>query len=299
MLKSLPELTWHSLDKQELEFHFNPRISVPDFARYGQAFSALNEAALQQNPLWLDIPYGDHPLRRLDIYPAQPAPRGGAVHIFFHGGYWRALDKSDFAFVGGALAEQGITTVIPNYELCPSSTLDDVVASAREAFAWTCANIHRYGGNRENISLSGHSAGAHLSSAILSADWDSDPVIPPTLSGVLLVSGVFDPSPAMMTSLNDELCLTPEIAARNNMEAYTPRLKAPVTLVVGEREPEHWKAMTVRYADQLRRADYTSVNMHILPNYHHFNIMDGYLDTQGVMRKAIPYSVEIVDRYEH
>ncbi|MFC3337625.1 alpha/beta hydrolase [Paracandidimonas soli] len=290
MPQPLQDLPWRALDREALEFHFNPRVSVPDFARYDQERTGLNEAALAECSPWLDIPYGDHPLHSLDIYPAQPGAGGeeGAVHVFFHGGYWRALDKANFAFIGGALAERGITTVIPNYELCPASTLDEVVASARAAFAWICANIHRYGASRDKISLSGHSAGAHLSAAILSADWNGDPSIPSALTGVLLVSGVFDPSPAMMTSLNDDLRLSREMADRNNMENCTPRLKAPVTLVAGALEPAHWQDMTVRYAEQLRRAGYAQVDMHMLPGCHHFNILDGYLDEHGIMRKAIP-----------
>lgn len=290
MQQPSPDLPWRALDRPALEYQFNPRASVPDFASHDQARAPLNQAALADFSPWLDVPYGDHPLRRLDIYPAHAtAPdTGGAVHVFFHGGYWRALDKANFAFIGGALAARGITTVIANYELCPASTLDQVVDSARAAFAWTCANIRRYGGDPAKISLSGHSAGAHLSAAILSADWTGDDAIPAELTGVLLVSGVFDPTPAMLISLNDELHLTPEIAARNNMEQCTPRLKAPVTLVAGELEPEHWRDITVRYADQLRRAGYAQVDVRMLPGCHHFNILDGYLDPKGPMRGAIP-----------
>lgn len=37
--------------------------------------------------------------------------------IFIHGGYWRALDKSNHSFVAPAFNAHG-ATVAPNYALC-------------------------------------------------------------------------------------------------------------------------------------------------------------------------------------
>jgi acetyl esterase/lipase len=50
-----------------------------------------------------------------------PATQPGApVLVFIHGGYWRALDKSDHSFVAPAFNAQGATVVVPNYALCPA-----------------------------------------------------------------------------------------------------------------------------------------------------------------------------------
>ena len=89
------------------------------------------------------------------------------MHVFFHGGYWRAQDKQNFAFVAAELVPRGITTVVVNYDLCPAVTLDQTVASAIEAFAWTGRSIAAHGGDPARITLSGHSAGAHRRAAAL------------------------------------------------------------------------------------------------------------------------------------
>jgi acetyl esterase/lipase len=41
------------------------------------------------------------------------------VHLFFHGGYWRAFDRSDYSFVARPITEAGAIAVIANYGLMP------------------------------------------------------------------------------------------------------------------------------------------------------------------------------------
>ena len=275
---------WSALSAEALEAQFNPRVSVPDFARFDALRAPLNAEASARLKCFEDIPYGAHPLHRVDVYPAaQPSAGLAPVHVFFHGGYWRALDKAGFGFVAGALVPRGVTTVVVNYPLCPAVTLDEVVDSASLAFRWVAENIGDYGGDPGRIVLSGHSAGAHLVAAIL-ADAGNSAALR-GVAGAVLISGVFDPRPAMHTSLNAELRLTAEMAARNNMEARIPRVDCPVSLVVGGQEPPHWIDMTLRYGRNLQIAGMDPA-IHVLPRCHHFNILDQFLDPGSIVGRA-------------
>jgi len=280
---------WSGLDRQALEYQFNPRVSVPDFARDDERRAPLNDAALAGLHAHRDLAYGDHPLRRVDVYPAAAPADGGLapVHIFLHGGYWRALDRKKFAFIAGALVPRGITTVIADYELCPASTLDQVVDSALAGFAWICGNIENYGGDPARISISGHSAGAHLAAAILAEDWAARGQPQASLVAATLVSGVFDPTPAMHTSINQDLRLDAQTAARHNLEARIPRMACPISIVAGGREPPHWIDMSLRYGRNLQNAGLDPA-IHVLPGCHHFNILDQYLDAASVVGRSIP-----------
>ena len=141
------------------------------------------------------------------------------MHVFVHGGYWRAQDKENFAFVASELASREITTVVINYELCPSSTLDLVAHSALAAIEWVNRHVAEYGGDPRRISLLGHSAGAHLCAVGLAADWQGRGIDPSFIRGTVLVSGIFDPTPAMNTTVNPGPDLTPEIVARHDVRA--------------------------------------------------------------------------------
>ena len=138
---------WEGLSREEHEYQYNPQRSVPDFAESQAQRASLNATAAQKLRGHIDVAYGDGALHKVDIYPgAGEGPR--PVHVFFHGGYWRAQDKQNFAFVAGELVPRGITCVIANYDLCPAVTLAGTVASAPAALAWPARSIAPYGGTR-------------------------------------------------------------------------------------------------------------------------------------------------------
>ena len=52
---------------------------------------------------------------------------GAPVLVHIHGGYWRALDKSDFSFVAAPFLAQGIAVAVVNYDLCPDVSVATIV----------------------------------------------------------------------------------------------------------------------------------------------------------------------------
>ena len=56
--------------------------------------------------------------------------------VFWHGGYWRALDKSDFSFVALPFVAQGHAVAVVNYDLCPDVSIATIVDESRRAMAW-------------------------------------------------------------------------------------------------------------------------------------------------------------------
>jgi hypothetical protein len=117
-------MDWRGFGTDEIEALFNPRAAVASFeadqARHG-AWSAAARAAPAGH---LDVAYGDGPLHKVDVFPAGAGTGKAPIHVYFHGGYWRAQDKANFAHVANTLVREGICTVIANYDLCPAATLD-------------------------------------------------------------------------------------------------------------------------------------------------------------------------------
>ncbi|WP_458094410.1 alpha/beta hydrolase [Roseomonas sp. WA12] len=274
---------WATLTREEHEFQYNPQQAFPDYASHRLRRTALNDAALALRSD-ADIPYGEHPRRRLDIYRAlrPDAP----VHIFFHGGYWLANDKNSFAFIAAPLVKRGFTVVIPSYELCPGSTLDGTVDSALAAVEWVARHVRDTGANSSRITLSGHSAGAHLCAAALATNWAERELPSSLLQAAVMLSGIYDPAPAMLTTINQDLQLTPEIVERHDYERATPRLRAAAHLFAGGREPWHWIDQTFRYSHHLRRHD-NDAEVHVLPGHNHFDILDQYTAEDSPVLQAI------------
>lgn len=283
---------WAPLSDKDHEFHYNPQCAFPNFKDYQALRAPANAEARATLKCHADVAYGEHGLRKLDIYPAERQGDGAPpVKMFFHGGYWRAQDKENFAFLAGVLVPKGITTVIANYELCPGSTLDGVADSAVAALEWVHRHIADYGGDPSKISISGHSAGAHLCAELMAVDWEARGIDPGFIAGSVMISGIFDPSPAMRTTVNEELKLTAEIAERHNMEKRQPFVTCPSWIIVGGLEPWHWIDQSFRYSHHLRRNG-QDPEVHVLPGYNHFNIIQQYLDANSPLLRATLLSAD-------
>eukprot|EP00833_Pecoramyces_ruminatium_P012022 jgi/Orpsp1_1/1186054/evm.model.c7180000096646.2 len=99
----------------------------------------------------------------LDVYYHNPVLSNRPVVVHVHGGGWCEGSKDKEAFMGEFFQKNGYVAVLINYRLYPETeNMDDMVEDIYNALRWTIKNIRKYGGNPKNISLMGHSAGAHL-----------------------------------------------------------------------------------------------------------------------------------------
>ena len=85
-----------------VERGYNNRAAVPEHPRFIAQYVELSRAAIGALASRRDLRYGPGPNETLDLFVPAGAARG--TFVFFHGGYWRAFDKSDFAFVAAPFA---------------------------------------------------------------------------------------------------------------------------------------------------------------------------------------------------
>jgi acetyl esterase/lipase len=112
-----------------------------------------------------DVPYGQDPRQRLDVY----TPRAGhalPIVVFWYGGAWSSGHKSQYRFVGAALAERGCIAVLPDYRLYPQVRFPAFIEDGARAVAWVERHAQELGGDPQRIVLMGHSAGAHLAATL-------------------------------------------------------------------------------------------------------------------------------------
>ena len=171
---------------------YNNRAMVPGFATHLQQWASDSEHARRHTKCLTDISYGSGPNETLDIFPA--ASPQAPVLVFLHGGYWRALDKSDFSFVAPGFVEQEVCVVVPNYALCPSVGIPDIVMQMVKALAWVWRYIAQWGGDPGRIHVAGHSAGGHLAAMVLACQWQRHEAdLPPDLvKSALSISGLYE-----------------------------------------------------------------------------------------------------------
>src|SRR5215510_1506904 len=229
----------------ELEYQYNPRVSVPEYPELAKVRAAQAKIVRESAKSWLNVPYGESPRERLDIYAADRP--GGTVLVYIHGGYWRSGSKEDNCNFAPTFTKRGVTVVLVEYDLCPQVTVSDIVRQTRAAIAWVHNNILRYGGDPAKIYLSGHSAGAHLTAMALANDWNQAGVPQDCIKGAVATSGVFDLEVVMRISVQEQVRMTPEIAKLNSPFENPPRIRCPLVVAVGSAEPKGWQQMSEDY----------------------------------------------------
>ena len=229
-------------DRAGLEAQYNLRRDSPDRDLIYADFAARSEAVRSAYQRHCDLPYGPAPRQKLDCFPAgEECP----ILVFFHGGYWRALDKSYFAFLAQAFVAGGWTVVLPNYTLAPHADIDEIVSEARAAVEWVIRFLLRDG---LPLVLAGHSAGGHLALMGALDDWKSRGRTGPPVDGVIPISGLFDLEPIRHTSINELVRFNAEAAYRNSpLKCVTPS-PIPLLLIVGGAETEEFRGQTTRFA---------------------------------------------------
>lgn len=100
-----------------------------------------------------------------DVY-YPPNATAAPVVLFFHGGRWSSLDKSEFKFVGQALASVGYVAVLPEVRKYPQVRFPDFVDDAALAVKWARDNAGTYGGSADKLFVMGHSSGAHIAAML-------------------------------------------------------------------------------------------------------------------------------------
>ena len=95
---------------------------------------------------------------KLDIYYPENKKDFSTI-VWFHGGGMEGGNK----FIPKELREQGFAVVAVNYRLSPKAKNPAYIEDAAEAVAWVFKNIEKYGGRKDHIFVSGHSAGGYLS----------------------------------------------------------------------------------------------------------------------------------------
>jgi arylformamidase len=269
-----------ALDRQYL-----PSLGVESASDIFASWKAQSLATQKRLRHVSNIPYGPHPREVMDFYPAENTR--GCV-IFIHGGYWLEFSKFETSFVAEGFVGQGLSVALLNYPLCPEVRIGDIRASCAKAFVQLYSKVLNPA-ERKAVVVTGHSAGAYLAAAYLVENWAVKGLPANPIKGVVSLSGVFDLTPLMQTSLNRGLHIDGPQAKALNLIAASPLVKSKLALAVGERESSEFH----RQSSDLAKSWY-GLNPQILdlPRLNHFTTVAN-LATKGEVLNRL--AVEMAD----
>lgn len=265
-----------------LEGMYNNLARVRDHPAYFERWTRESAAARDSLPVRIDLAYGDGLNETLDIFPA-PVP-DAPVLVFIHGGYWRAMDKSQHSFIAPAFNDRGVCVVVPNYALCPGSvdqpvTVPGILMQMVKALVWTWRHVAAHGGDPSRITVAGHSAGGHMAAALLACDWKAvAPDLPAQLvRNALSISGLYDLRPLQRTPfLEDVLHLTDADALRASPALWKAPARGQLYALAGGAESPEF----IRHNAMIHEAwgRNTVPVCEVLPGLNHFDVVDAVAD---------------------
>lgn len=269
----MPHLYRNFQTQAEIDAQYNASLKLANPASAAQHYVEAAQRARDTLPCHLDVPYGPTLAETLDIFPAsQP---NAPVFVFIHGGYWRAFTSKEFSGVALGLNALGITTVVVNYALCPSVSLDEITRQARASVAWVVRNIATYGGDPQRIAIGGHSAGAHLAAMCLQTPWAQDYGLPENpIAAALLFSGLYDLAPLRYSYLQPQIQLDEGLIQRNSPAFRARACPTPTWITWGGEESTEF----ARQSELLHTASQALGNpteLAPIPNANHFTVIHG------------------------
>jgi arylformamidase len=218
---------------------FRIRDHVADFDDIVGEIVSRSEATRATLPMIADVAYGTDATETVDLFfPAEPR-MGLPVHMFIHGGYWRMFSKRDYSCVAETITKAGAIAVIVDYALMPAVRMADIVGQVRRAKRWIVDNIAALGGDPSRLTISGHSAGAHLSTFLF-----NEPNIPSSIRAALLLGGLYELKPLQSSFLQQEIGITDrEVADFTPMtHSHDPATKVDILVGSDETPPFHDQA---------------------------------------------------------
>ncbi|MGX6566198.1 alpha/beta hydrolase [Cupriavidus necator] len=289
-----------SLPSQDPGFYdreYNNRANVPDNAVHMARWAQWSAGVRARGAYLADLSYAGEDSRHaqdetLDYFPAQRA--NGALPpllVFVHGGYYRALDKHDHSFVASALPALGVSVAVVNYTLVPAVTVPEIVRQVLRSVVWLYRQADRLGHDPDKLFLAGHSVGGHLVAMLMAARWPQlGAELPADLvKGGLSVSGLYDMEPLRRAAfLQRDLRFSEDDVARLSPAYMPPASGAPLAIAVGELEAAeyHRQHALIRAAWPAKVAHPAASDL-VLPDCHHFNVLDGFASPDGALTRAV------------
>lgn len=290
-LRKVPHKTesrvWLDMDQAALDTAYDQSVYAQNMNQILDRYATNSESVRMRLGDPRQHSYGPAPIEKLDVYPTGKA--GGPIQVFLHGGAWRRGLAKDYAFPAELFVHAGAHFVVPDFANVQDTggSLMTIAGQVRRAVAWIYRHAGIFGGNADQLYISGFSSGGHMAGVVLTTDWMKDFNLPMDIvKGGLCCSGMFDLEPVRLSARSSYINFTARVEQELSPQRHLDRLNAPVIIAYGTLETPEFQRQSRDFAAAVNAAGKT-VRLLVGEGYNHFEILETFANPYGLLGRAV------------
>jgi arylformamidase len=282
-------IVWLDMDQTELDNAYDQAVYAPNQPLVAARRAAANARAKARLGAPQRFQYGVSEIESVDVYRTKDIPDNAPINVYIHGGAWRNGRSADFAFLAEMLNDAGAHSVIADF-----SNIDDVggnlmamAKQVRSAVAWVYNNAQAFGGDKNRLYVTGHSSGGHLTSTIVTCDWQKDFGLPKDIvKGGMLASGMYDLVPVRLSKRSKYVNFTDEIVDELSAIRHLDRLNCPIVVAYGTQETPEFQRQARDFAAAVKAAG-KPITFVVGEGFNHFEIQETLASPYGLLGREV------------
>lgn len=278
-------LVWLDLDQKELDDAYDQRVYAFNQENISERRLANNQKVLAIIGKPERVAYGAAGIEGIDVYRTKRP--NAPIHMFIHGGAWRGGRSSQVAYMAEPFIKAGAHFLSVDFSnvIETGGDLFPMVDQLRRAVAWVHKNAPSFGGNPDEIYLSGHSSGGHLGGCVVITDWAKYNLPGNVLKGALLGSGMYDLKPVRMSKRADYVKFTDDMEQALSPQRHLDKINTPVVLTYGTLETPEFQRQSRDFFAALQAANKPAKLLEG-KGYNHFETQETLGNPYGFMGRA-------------
>jgi acetyl esterase/lipase len=219
-----------------------------------------------------NLSFGSNYGSKLDLYYPKKSDKPSPVIVFFHGGKWMNGKKQDYRFVADAFTKKGYIVIIPDYVKYPITKFPTWQEDGAKAVVWAYNNVKNYNGDKNNLFVMGHSAGAHIG-ALLATNNEYLLKEKASRSYIKAFVGIAGPYNFIPDDKDLENMFAPKENYPNmQVSTYIDGKQPPMLLLWGEKDKDVGKSNLDKLENTLKQKG-GKYDIKIYPNIDHIDII--------------------------
>ena len=219
-----------------------------------------------------NLSFGSNYGSKLDLYYPKKSDKPSPVIVFFHGGKWMNGKKQDYRFVADAFTKKGYIVIIPDYVKYPITKFPTWQEDGAKAVVWAYNNVKIYNGDKNNLFVMGHSAGAHIG-ALLATNNEYLLKQKASRSYIKAFVGIAGPYNFIPDDKDLENMFAPKENYPNmQVSTYIDGKQPPMLLLWGEKDKDVGKSNLDKLENTLKQKG-GKYDIKIYPNIDHIDII--------------------------